>query len=163
MCLNRSSTLHVSLLYESKGHFKCERKNLWGRIFFLRLLSFFLSFFCPSLSSSVLCVTEDSWIRNGSLVEEHSLHHRHDLTPFLSNPLGAICAQTQCTVSVCVCIKLRLSYHTWFAWLLFQTTTCCSAFLTHMAIIGLTKNVAMGINLLQKTSVLLSTDLAQKH
>lgn len=58
----------------------------------------------------LLCVSMDSWIRNESLVEGHSLDNRHDITPFITNPLGAICAKIQwCGVFVCMHASCKLA------------------------------------------------------
>lgn len=68
------------------------------------------SFCLLVLSLNLLCVSKDSWIGNESLVEGHSLDHRHDIIPFITNPLGAICAQIQwCVVSVSVHVCMHAS------------------------------------------------------
>lgn len=51
-------------------------------------ISFVMLFF-------LLHVCKDSWIRNGSLVKGHSLHHRHDIIPIITNLLGVICSKIQ--------------------------------------------------------------------
>lgn len=63
---------------------------------------FFLPFFVLSFLFSALSQEgqlDKKWITGKGT---HSLHHRHDITPFITNPLGAICARMQCGVCECL-------------------------------------------------------------